>query len=331
MSDASKSAPPWRHEVWRATCGREGDRKERWFLAVLKDGDAFWSITEPGTQMFLRSDSSPDDALYAELAGQGAFDLSVEEVEQEPITTGEAWTAYHRMRSEVDRLRTETNYLRSREAHFASVLKVTDGGQYRNDWTAPLQSVLDENKALHAEVDALRRKTITAEPVKRSAVSDASSAPPWETWRLTHGPEENRQTRWFLAVMLQSDDAPIWSIVEPRTGYFIAATKSPGNGVAHLAVNSNMVDPVIEKVDPGSPDNAHIGYGEGYTDGARAMRRETADRIERVAIERRSVLASKKTSPASKDIAMAVAAALGEMEREVRGQALPAVVVPRGK
>lgn len=55
-----------------------------------------------------------------------------------------------------DDLRAEINYLRSREAYFASALKVADGGQYRADWKAPLQRVLDENKALHAEVDALR-------------------------------------------------------------------------------------------------------------------------------------------------------------------------------
>lgn len=146
MSDANKSTPPWRSEVWRVMSGPEENRQTRWFLATLKDGDGHWSITEPGAEMFLRSDSLPDDALYAELATQGAIDLVAEEVEQVPNTTAEAWSAYHRMREEVG---------------------------------------------------LLRRRAITAEPVKRTAVSDVSSAPPWrhEVWRLTHGPEGNRQTR----------------------------------------------------------------------------------------------------------------------------------------
>lgn len=40
-----------------------------------------------------------------------------------------------------DALTGELRFLREREAHFARVLGITDGGRYRNDWNATLEVV----------------------------------------------------------------------------------------------------------------------------------------------------------------------------------------------
>lgn len=143
MSDASKSdTPPWRTETWRLTHGPEDDRQTRWFLAVLweNDGVPFWRITEPGTPHFIATAESPAKGVAYLAVNLGMVDPVIEKLEP----------------GSPEDLRSEIDYLRSREAHFASVLKVADAGQYRADWTAPLQRVLDENKALHAEIEALR-------------------------------------------------------------------------------------------------------------------------------------------------------------------------------
>jgi hypothetical protein len=46
-----------------------------------------------------------------------------------------------RLRAENASQRAEINHLREREAHFAKVLGITDGGRYRNDWDATLEVV----------------------------------------------------------------------------------------------------------------------------------------------------------------------------------------------
>lgn len=66
---------------------------------------------------------------------------------------------------EFDRRAAEITRLREREAHFAQVLGVADGGQYRNDWDAAIQRVLDER-------DRLKGALASAEG-ERIALADA--------------------------------------------------------------------------------------------------------------------------------------------------------------
>lgn len=50
------------------------------------------------------------------------------------------------LRKEVEALRSENKYLKEREAHIASLLQVADGGQYRADWKAPIERLVEERK-----------------------------------------------------------------------------------------------------------------------------------------------------------------------------------------
>jgi hypothetical protein len=58
--------------------------------------------------------------------------------------------------AERDSLRAENERLKEREAHFARVLGVADGGQYRNDWDSRLQAVLDENERLREALERFK-------------------------------------------------------------------------------------------------------------------------------------------------------------------------------
>jgi hypothetical protein len=55
--------------------------------------------------------------------------------------------------TERDTLRSERDRLLKREEHFASVLRVTDSGQYRADWNSAIRRVVDERDALRAIVE----------------------------------------------------------------------------------------------------------------------------------------------------------------------------------
>jgi hypothetical protein len=52
---------------------------------------------------------------------------------------------------ECERQRETIAFQREREAHFAKVLGIPDGGRYRNDWDATLE-VVREIATLHAKV-----------------------------------------------------------------------------------------------------------------------------------------------------------------------------------
>lgn len=58
-------------------------------------------------------------------------------------------------RAELAALRRGLAFYKDREQHFAHALGVADGGQYRNDWDAALQRVVDERNALRRERDDL--------------------------------------------------------------------------------------------------------------------------------------------------------------------------------
>ena len=55
--------------------------------------------------------------------------------------------------SRAEKAEAERDALRDREKHFASVLSVADGGQYRNDWDAAIRRVVAERDALRAAIN----------------------------------------------------------------------------------------------------------------------------------------------------------------------------------
>lgn len=60
-------------------------------------------------------------------------------------------------RDEAERLRSENRRLRDREEHFAALLRVADGGQYRNDWGGAVQRLIEGRDAARAALaDAAR-------------------------------------------------------------------------------------------------------------------------------------------------------------------------------
>lgn len=512
MSDENKSnsVPPWRTETWRLTHGPEGDRQTRWFLARLNDGDRLWSLKEPGTPYFIAGTLSPADGVA--LMAERAVDPVIEKLDP----------------GSPDDLRSEINYLRSREAYFASVLKVADGGQYRADWKAPLQRVLDENKALRAEVDALRDGqeavrlalvsalcegtgnipavyeghaiasmirdlgrwvkwqneviddqakqqdkladqnnalrgdqesvrlgllacllTATGDPrysakgntmavagltatlekdiaalcrmreealegcahAERTATALlGASAGPLRYYALAPDFEEHNSARiaqeaaefaldqfrdqagdgwdedvehigWGVMLPCQGiamvNEAPVdpasrfarggmeytcdyelqW--VEGASGAPMPAADGPGLWVVRrpdetpaLVVVGEGAAPPVTRLDGSDPGwgkyadrtdwtwerlpeahaaMARVGYGEGYTDGAKAMRQYAAARLAHRASERLAVSRNPKSGWHSRNLADAEAAVLGDAEREVRGLALPASGVPRGE
>jgi hypothetical protein len=68
-------------------------------------------------------------------------------------------------------LQSQVRFYQEREAFFAKALRVTDGGQYRNDWPSAIERVLCENEALRAQVaaheDADRRWSADMEALRR--------------------------------------------------------------------------------------------------------------------------------------------------------------------
>lgn len=72
------------------------------------------------------------------------------------ITTNEALNGQHI--KDLRAVLAELSRLREREQHFASVIGVPDGGQYRNDWTSRLELVLSDNQRLRAENERLRHE-----------------------------------------------------------------------------------------------------------------------------------------------------------------------------
>lgn len=135
----SSGIPPWRVEVWCVTHGPKDQREKRWFLATITHDEAV-DLREPTTGQFVRAARSVRDGLDYFIAAPRVVD---------PETARVASTV-------EDMLRQEVRYLRSREEHYAQALGIADGGRYRNDWTAPLKRVLDENQALRAQNEALR-------------------------------------------------------------------------------------------------------------------------------------------------------------------------------
>lgn len=55
---------------------------------------------------------------------------------------------------EVLALRAELEHYRSRERHFARLLGVADGGQYRADWDGAVQRLVDERDAAVRRAEA---------------------------------------------------------------------------------------------------------------------------------------------------------------------------------
>jgi len=52
------------------------------------------------------------------------------------------------LQRELVEVRAERDHLKRREAHFARVLGVADGGQYRNDWDARLTGIVEQRDEL---------------------------------------------------------------------------------------------------------------------------------------------------------------------------------------
>ena len=57
------------------------------------------------------------------------------------------------LEARAEKAEAERDALRDREKHFASVLSVADGGQYRNDWDAAIRRVVAERDALRAAIN----------------------------------------------------------------------------------------------------------------------------------------------------------------------------------
>lgn len=64
---------------------------------------------------------------------------------------------YDTARAALEASQRDVKRYREREAHFAQVLSVADGGQYRNDWDGAIKRVIEERDALRTELEALRR------------------------------------------------------------------------------------------------------------------------------------------------------------------------------
>lgn len=62
------------------------------------------------------------------------------------------------LRERSARLESDNRFLREREAHFARVLGVCDGGKYRADWNAAIERLVEERSAALALVKQLESK-----------------------------------------------------------------------------------------------------------------------------------------------------------------------------
>lgn len=292
MNDANENdTPPWRTETWRCTHGPEGDRRTRWFLArqddpampTLSPQDetaSFWSIIEPGTPHFLALTRSPAEGVAYMASVSGAINPVIEKLEP----------------GSPEDLRSENYYLRSRESYFASVLKVADGGQYRADWKAPLQRVLGENKALRAEVDALRDG-------EAKVAADASGV--WVVNRPNEKPTVVAVDSDLRATMLDGSDTG-WAKYEDRSGW--SWVRVPD---AHAAT-------------------LRVAYSVGYEGGARTMRQNVAARLARMSTDCRSRASGSRGGEAAVFLE-SDADAYAEAERVVQGLDLPTPGAPRGE
>ena len=92
----------------------------------------------------------------------------------------------------------ERDALRDREKHFASVLSVADGGQYRNDWDAAIRRVV-------AERDALREALVKADDLAR-AVDALHDSTGLSSLALTQGLAAYREARAALAKQEKKDE-----------------------------------------------------------------------------------------------------------------------------
>lgn len=69
--------------------------------------------------------------------------------------TKPADAAAHGGGKDVESLRSELKRMREREGHFSALLRVADGGRYRNDWGGALERLLAERDgAMAALADA---------------------------------------------------------------------------------------------------------------------------------------------------------------------------------
>lgn len=59
------------------------------------------------------------------------------------------------LRERSAQLESDNRLLREREAHFARVLGVCDGGRYRADWNAAIERVVEERSSALARVKEL--------------------------------------------------------------------------------------------------------------------------------------------------------------------------------
>ncbi len=55
-------------------------------------------------------------------------------------------------------LEAELRFYKEREKHFAKLLNVTDGGQYRADWDSAIARLVRERDEAVAEVERLRKR-----------------------------------------------------------------------------------------------------------------------------------------------------------------------------
>jgi hypothetical protein len=61
------------------------------------------------------------------------------------------------LEAERDEAIAERDRLREREAHFAKVLGVTDGGEYRNDWDSRIEALIAERDAAREALTFIAR------------------------------------------------------------------------------------------------------------------------------------------------------------------------------
>ena len=102
-----------------------------------------------------------------------------------PEAFREAAARIEALEARAEEAEAERDVLRDREKHFASVLSVADGGQYRNDWDAAIRRVV-------AERDALREALVKADELAGAIENDV-----WQ----------NTQTWFALTAYREARDA----------------------------------------------------------------------------------------------------------------------------
>ena len=88
---------------------------------------------------------------------------------------------YVKLRRRAEKAEAERDALRDREKHFASVLSVADGGQYRNDWDAAIRRVVAERDALREALSLIAVMGYSNDPaindgIAKQAVGQARAA-----------------------------------------------------------------------------------------------------------------------------------------------------------